>query len=206
MTSLIARVRQACRVRHFSLRIEEAYAGWIRRYIAFHKFQHPATLREDAVAAFLSSLATTRHVAAATQNQALAALLFPYDAVLDRPLAAVHGIVRARQPERLPVVLSKDEVRAVLGALRGTARRIATRLYGDGLRLLDGDNKPVWPTPHERIAAQDVATVADARKEASAEFLHLAIRQGRGPALRSGMVPVPVHDTKTHSGHDRHTF
>ncbi len=131
------KVSQACRLRHFSPRTEEAYAGWIRRYIAFHKFQQPGQLREDAVAAFLSSLATIHHVAASTQNQALAALLFLYDAVLDQPLAAVGGVVHARTPARLPVVLSKDEVRAMLNALHGTTRLIATLLYGAGLRLTE---------------------------------------------------------------------
>ena len=115
---LMDRVRQACRLRHFSPRTEDAYCHWIRRFIVFHGKRHPDELGEADIVAFLSSLAVVRQVSASTQNQALSSLLFLYDAVLHRPVASLEGVVRAATPARLPVVLSRDEVRR--GARRAT--------------------------------------------------------------------------------------
>ncbi len=128
-------VRQACRLRHFSPRTEEAYAGWIRRFIIFHRKRHPSEMGPADVEGFLSSLATQNHVAASTQNQALQAILFLYHNVLRQPLGIVSGIVRARTPQRLPVVLARTEVRGVIGALSGTSQLVVHLLYGAGLRL-----------------------------------------------------------------------
>ena len=132
---LLDRVRQALRLRHYSPRTEDAYVAWIRRFIVFHRKAHPMLLGEADVTAFLTHLAVTDQVSASTQNQALGALLFLYRHVLKRELDGLDGIVRARPAERLPVVLSRAEVRAVLQLLPGVFRTIGTLLYGGGLRL-----------------------------------------------------------------------
>ena len=137
MSQFLDQVRQGMRVAHYSLRTEEAYVGWIRRFILFHDKRHPREMGEAEVAAFLSQLANVGRVAASTQNQALGALLYLYKAVLDRPLAEVRGIAPARRPDRLPVVLDRDEVRAVLARLDGIKWLMASLLYGSGLRLME---------------------------------------------------------------------
>ena len=120
-----------------SPRTEAAYVGWIRRFILFHQKRHPETMAEGEVAAFLSSLASERGVGASTQNQALAALLFLYDRVLGRKLGWVDGVTRAKMPERLPVVLTRSEVHAVLSRLHGVPALVTGLLYGSGLRLFE---------------------------------------------------------------------
>lgn len=112
-------VVRAVRVRHYSIRTEQAYVGWIKRFIVFHGKRHPREMGAAEVGDFLSHLAVTRNVAANTQNQALNALVFLYKAVLDQPLGDLHGVVRAKKPRRLPVVLSHDEVRRILSHLDG---------------------------------------------------------------------------------------
>lgn len=134
---LLDRLRQACRVRHYSLRTEDAYHDWAKRFILFHNKRHPQEMGEREVNAFLTNLAVERNVAASTQNQALAALLFLYEHVLGRPLNRMEGVVRANRPKRLPVVLTKDEVRRVLTQLDGTYRLMGQILYGSGLRLIE---------------------------------------------------------------------
>ena len=134
---LLDRVRQALRARHYSRRTEDSYIAWIRRYIFFRGKQHPAELGGPAVTRFLTSLAVDGHVAASTQNQALSALLFLYRDVLEVDLPWLDGIVRAKRPERLPVVLTRDEVRAVLQGLHGVPRLMACLLYGAALRVLE---------------------------------------------------------------------
>ena len=129
---LLDRVRGTLRAHHFSHRTEEAYVAWIRRYIFFHGKRHPAEMGAPEVTRFLTSLAVEGHVAASTQNQALSALLFLYREVLGVGLPWLDGIVRARRPERLPVVLTRDEVRAVLQRLDGVPRLMACLLYGAG--------------------------------------------------------------------------
>jgi integrase len=130
-------VRCELRVRHYSGRTEEAYVHWVRRFILFHEKRHPAALGGREVAAFLSHLACAEKVAASTQNQALGALVFLYRCVLGLPLAELEGLVRARRPARLPVVLSAAEVRSLLARLEGEPRLVASLLYGSGLRLLE---------------------------------------------------------------------
>jgi integron integrase len=124
-------------LRHLSTRTEEAYVGWIRRFILFHGKRHPDTMGPPEVIAFLTHLAVERRVSARTQNQALSALVFLYRTVLDRELEGLDSAVRAGTARPLPVVLSRDEVRSVLGALEGTVQLVATLLYGSGLRLLE---------------------------------------------------------------------
>jgi integron integrase len=133
---LLDRVRMACRVRHFSIRTEDAYADWCERFIRFHGIRHPGTMAEPEVNAFLTHLAVERNVAASTQNQALCALLFLYEAVLGTPLNQLR-VVRANRPKRLPVVLSPHEVRRVIDRLEGAYRLVAQLQYGAGLRLLE---------------------------------------------------------------------
>jgi len=131
---LLDRVREALRTRHYSRRTEEAYVLWIRRFIVFHGKRHPRELGEADVSAYVSSLAM-RGVSASTQNQALSAVLFLFEVVLGRKLPWMADIVRAQRPARLPVVLSREEVAAPLGRLRGTVWLMASLMYGAGLRL-----------------------------------------------------------------------
>ena len=133
---LLDRVRTRLRVLHYSIRTEEAYVGWIRRYILFHGKRHPADMGAAEVEAFLTALAVEGRVAASTQNQAMAALLFLYQHVLEIPLGSIDAL-RAKRPKRLPVVLSRDEVRSVLGRMEGVHRLMAELMYGSGLRLLE---------------------------------------------------------------------
>jgi integron integrase len=134
---LLDQVRAALRSRHYALRTEQAYVDWIVRYVRFHHLRHPRDLGADAVAAFLSHLAVHQQVAAATQNQARSALLFLYRDVLGIELDTLGPVVQAQTPKRLPTVLTRAEVQAVLHELHGTHRLMAQLLYGGGLRLLE---------------------------------------------------------------------
>jgi integrase len=136
-TRLLDQVRQAIRVRHYSYRTEQQYVAWIRRYIRFHGTRHPRELGGAEVSAFLTHLVTSRNVAAATQNQALPALLFLYKNVLDIELPWLDQVIRSKRPRRLPVVLTRAEVREVLKHLSGPYWLVASLLYGSGLRLLE---------------------------------------------------------------------
>src|SRR5689334_16786897 len=130
---LLDQVRELLRKKHYALRTEESYIAWITRYIRFHQLRHPRDLDSTAIEAFLSHLALDRHVAASTQNQARSALLFLYREVLDLPVDALQDIVVAKTPTRLPVVLTRAEVQAVIRELSGTYRLMAQLLYGSGL-------------------------------------------------------------------------
>jgi integrase len=134
---LLDRVHVALRTLHRSPRTEEAYAGWIRRFILFHGKRHPSEMGGTEIETFLAHLAEQRRVSASTQNQALSALLFLYRDVLKIELAKLQLPPRAQLPEQLPVVLTRPEIRALLEQLEGTHRLIATLLYGAGLRLLE---------------------------------------------------------------------
>jgi integron integrase len=135
---LLDRLREAIRVRHYSLRTEEAYVGWVRRFVLFHGKRHPREMGEREINAFLSHLAIDGGVASSTQNQALAALLFLYRHVLEQPFPGLERVVRARPSRHLPVVLTRAETRAVLTRMSGTPKLVAVLLYGGGLRLLEG--------------------------------------------------------------------
>ena len=134
---LLQQLRQRIRVRHYSYRTEQAYVDWVRRYIRFNGMRHPRNLGAEHVAAFLSALANDRKVAASTQNQALAALLFLYKDVLKIELPWMEGIARARRPRRLPVVLTQGEARAVLAQMQGVHALVARLMYGTGMRLTE---------------------------------------------------------------------
>ena len=134
---LLDQLRQQIRVRNYSIRTETVYAEWAKRFIRFHRYRHPAEMGAAEIEAFLTHLAVARNVSASTQNQALAALLFLYKEVLKLELPWLEGIVRAKKPKHLPVVLTREEVGAVLGQLDGVRWIVASLLYGSGLRLLE---------------------------------------------------------------------
>jgi integron integrase len=134
---LLDRVRWHLRVKHYSLRTEQAYVDWIRRFILFHGKRHPDDMGEPEIASFLSHLAIERNVAAATQNQALSALLFLFQQVLDRKLDFIAGVERVRRPPKLPVVFTPAEAHSVLAQMKGDYRLLAELLYGAGLRLME---------------------------------------------------------------------
>lgn len=134
---LLDRVRGQMRVRHMKWATEKAYIGWIRRYILFHGKRHPAEMGAPEISAFLTHLAKERRVSASTQNQALCALVFLYKNVLDKDVGELEDLVWAKRRRRLPVVLTRDEVRSILAQVRGTPWLILTLLYGTGMRLME---------------------------------------------------------------------
>ena len=134
---LYDRVVEVLRSRHYSRRTEEAYIHWMRRFLLFHTGAHARQLAETDVNRFMTHLAVRENVAASTQNQALAALLFLHGQVLERPLKRIEGVVRALKPKRLPAVLTPDEVEAVLDQRDGVPRPVCMVLYGSGLRVLE---------------------------------------------------------------------
>ena len=169
---LLDRVREAIRARHYSRRTEEAYVAWMRRYIFFHGKRHPAEMGAPEITRFLTSLAVDGGVAASTQNQALSALLFLYREVLEVDLPWLDDIVRAKRPQRLPVVLTRDEVRAILRRLQGAPRLMAYLLYGAGLRLLECCG----------LRVQDVDFGLN----------QIVVRSGKGDKDRVTMLPAAV--------------
>jgi integron integrase len=185
---LLDRVRLAVRHRHYSPRTERAYVHWIRRFILFHDKRHPDDMGEVEITQFLTSLASPGRVSASTQNQALAALLFLYRVVLNRKLDWLEDVVRAKRPVRLPVVLTRKEVEALLGHLSGVNRLIASLLYGSGLRLLEG----------LRLRVKDV------------DFgrCEITVRDGKGRKDRITLLPSRLkeplieHLTKVRRRHD----
>ena len=134
---LLDQLRGRIRVKHYSIRTEQAYVDWVRRFILFHGKSHPRVLGAAEVEAFLTHLAVRRQVSASTQNQAKSAILFLYKEVIDKELPWLNGVVAARVSQHLPVVLSVDEVNTVLGRMRGTSALVARLLYGSGLRILE---------------------------------------------------------------------
>jgi integron integrase len=172
--TLLERVRDRIRYRHYSLRTERAYEDWIRRYVRFHGRRHPRELSAEHVIAFLSSLATQRHVSASTQNQALAAILFLYREVLGIDLPWMEGITRAKRPRRLPVVLTRLEAHTLLGRIEGTHALMAKLMYGTGMRLMEC----------LRLRVKDVDLAAH----------QVIVRQGKGARDRITMFPVTLVD------------
>jgi integron integrase len=132
---LLEQVRRALRVKHYSPRTQVSYCGWVRRFVLFNDRRHPSSMGEQEISVFLNHLATEGHVSAATQNQALHALLFLYRHVLGRDMGLIPGITAAKRGRRLPVVLSVGEVRSILTRMRGVPRLCASLMYGSGLRL-----------------------------------------------------------------------
>lgn len=134
---LLDQVRECLRLKHHSLRTEEAYIYWIRKFILFHNKRHPKTLNELDVRAFLSHLALDKNVASSTQNQALNSIIFLYNNVLKTPLGKIGEVERAHRTKRLPVVFTQQEIQLILGNLTGTTKLVVSLLYGSGLRLLE---------------------------------------------------------------------
>jgi len=137
VSELMSQMRSALRSRHYSRRTEQAYCLWVRRFIRFHGIRHPADMAEPEVNTFLTHLAVDEQVSASTQTQALSALLFLYRHVVGREVGELTDLVRARTSRRLPVVLTRDEVKAVLGKLDGDRWLMASLMYGSGLRLME---------------------------------------------------------------------
>lgn len=134
---LLDEMRSVMRLRRMSPRTEKAYAGWVKRYVRFHGLRHPREMGALEITQFLSHLANVGRVSASTQNQAQCALLFLHAVVLGVPPERLEGLVRAKRPARLPVVLSRGEVTALLREMRGVTKLMALLLYGSGLRLLE---------------------------------------------------------------------
>ena len=134
---LLDQLRAKIRVKHYSIRTEDTYVHWVRRYILFHDKLHPRDLGAEAVRTFLTHLAVDRNVASSTQNQALAAILFLYKEVLELDLPWIDGIERAKRPKRLPVVLTRTQIERLLAQMDGTHALMARLLYGTGMRLME---------------------------------------------------------------------
>jgi integron integrase len=134
---LLDRTRLTLRRQHYSIRTEQAYLAWIRRFILFHNKRHPAAMGAPEIEAFLTHLAVDEHVAAPTQNQALSALLFLYRHILGTDISFPIDAVRARRPHRIPTVLSRDEIQRLFAGLSGTHLLLARLLYGSGLRIME---------------------------------------------------------------------
>ena len=171
---LLDRVRDAIRFKHYSLRTEKTYTDWIKRFILFHNKRHPSGMAEAEVTEFLTHLARRENVAASTQNQALSALLFLYKEVLRQEIGWLDRVERAKKPIRLPVVLSREEVRRLLGQMSGTPRLMAALLYGSGLRLMECI----------RLRVKDVDFA----------YARITVRDAKGGKDRVTMLPVELVD------------
>lgn len=134
---LLDQLRDAIRTRNYSIRTEQAYVSWAKKFIRFHGMRHPEELGEAEIVAYLTHLAVNREVSANTQNQALNALAFLYKHIIGRPLGDISKAVRAKKPQKLPTVLTRGEVRSVLNELRGIHKLAGALLYGSGLRLME---------------------------------------------------------------------
>ncbi len=171
-SKLLDQLRHAIRVRNYSIRTEQAYVQWVRRFILFHNKRHPERMHDAEVVAYLTHLAVNRHVAGNTQNQALNALVFLYKNVLANPLGDISAAARAKRPKKLPVVLSREEVKAVLIRLTGAHQLIGAVLYGSGLRLMEC----------LRLRVKDV----------DFEYRSLHIHNGKGMKDRIVALPGPI--------------
>lgn len=186
---LLDRLRAEIRLRHYSIRTEETYVDWARRFILFHGKRHPKDMGSQEVTAFLSHLASERNVSASTQNQAKSALLFLYREVLDIELPWLDEVIAAKTPRRLPVVLTQTEVRRLLNETSGTMGLVVSLLYGTGMRLLEG----------LRLRVKDVEFT---RRE-------IIIREGKGNKDRvtvlpeNLILPLKAHLEKVKALHER---
>jgi integron integrase len=166
---LLDQVRDVIRKKHYSIRTEQAYVQWIKRFIIFHNKRHPKDMGEKELSQFISHLATNERVASSTQNQALNAIVFLYKQVLRIQLDEFGHMERAKKPEKLPTVMSKSEVRLVLAAMSGTYRLMAKLLYGCGLRLMEC----------VRLRVKDIDFDRD----------QIIVRDGKGMKDRTTMLP-----------------
>jgi len=186
---LLDRMRAEIRVRHYSIRTEETYLDWARRFILFHDKRHPKDMGADEVQAFLSYLALERNVSSSTQNQAKSALLFLYRDVLHIELPWLDEVISAKMGKRLPVVLTPTEMRALLNAMSGTMGLVASLLYGTGMRLLEG----------LRLRVKDIEFT---RRE-------IIVREGKGNKDRvtvlpeNLILPLQAHLARVKALHER---
>lgn len=172
LQKLLDQVRGKIRLKHYSIRTEQAYTDWIRRFILYHDNKHPRDMGAAEVGQFLTHLAVEGQVAASTQNQAKSALLFLYKEVLEVELPGLDNVEQAKVPKRLPIVLNRDEVQAILARLSGTNWLVASLLYGTGMRILEC----------LRLRVQDVDLT---RRE-------ILIRDGKGFKDRLTMLPMTL--------------
>jgi integron integrase len=175
---LLDQVRSAVRLRHYSIRTEEAYVNVIRRFILFHRKRHPKEMGADEIRQYLSHLATDGNVAASTQNVALAALLFLYREVLQLDLPLIEGVERAKRPQRIPVVLTLEEVKRMLALITGTYHLMASLLYGSGLRLMEC----------VRLRVKDL----------DFDYRQIIVRDGKGQKDRRTVLPQPLIEPLRH--------
>jgi len=186
---LLDQLRAEIRVRHYSLRTEQAYVDWVRRFILFHNKRHPKEMGAGEVRDFLSHLAVDRNVSSSTQNQAKSALLFLYRGVLKMELPWLDEVIAAKTPKRLPVVLTQVETRQLLGAMSGTMGLMTSLLYGTGMRLMEG----------LRLRVKDVEF---SRRE-------IIVREGKGNKDRvtvlpeNLLLPLKAHLEKVKALHER---
>lgn len=171
---LLDRLRDRLRLKHYSIRTEQQYVHWVKRFVFFHDKKHPQTMGAAEVTAFLTHLAVKGRVAAATQNQALSALLFLYRDVLEINLPWLDEVVRAKRPARLPVVLTRQEVASVLERMDGTHGLMARLLYGTGMRLMEC----------MRLRVKDV----------DFERGEVMVRDGKGAKDRVTMLPHTLNE------------
>jgi integron integrase len=174
MSQLLDQMRDRLRTLHYSIPTEAAYVLWAKQFILFHGKRHPLEMGEAEIGEFLTYLAVERNVAASTQNQALSAILFLFKVVLDRPLVRVEDVLRAKQPQRLPVVFTREEVRAVLARIPGDKAVMASLLYGSGLRLMEC----------LRLRVKDVDFGQN----------HIVVRDGKGQKDRVTVLPGSLVD------------
>lgn len=186
---LMDRVRDAIRLKHYSIRTEKIYCDWIRRFILFHHKRHPQEMAEAEVTEFLSYLAREGRVASSTQNQALSALLFLYKEVLQQEIGWLNQVERAKRPTKLPVVLSRTEVEQVLNRMSGTPKLMASLLYGSGLRLMEC----------VRLRVKDIDFA----------YAQITVRDAKGGKDRRTMLPLDLtkplqaHLAKAKAQHDQ---
>jgi integrase len=166
---LLDQVRNTIRMRHYSLRTEESYIGWIKRYIFFHNKRHPKDMGEKEINEFLTNLAVNQKVAASTQNQAFNALLFLYREILKQEFGDLGEVVRAKKPRRLPVVFTMDEIRAIINQLEGSKWLMAQLMYGSGLRVMEC----------VRLRVKDIDFA----------YRQIVVREGKGGKDRITMLP-----------------
>ncbi|HWY50710.1 MAG TPA: integron integrase [Chthoniobacterales bacterium] len=186
---LLDRVRWQLRAKRYSIRTEEAYVDWIRRFILFHRKRHPDEMAEKEISDFLSHLAVEKNVSASTQNQAFSALLFLYQQVLDRKLDFIDNVQRVTRPPKLPVVFTPAEACAVLGQLKGDYRLMGELLYGSGLRVMEC----------VRLRVKDI----------DFGYGHITVRDGKGLRDRVTLLPerlrgpLQVHLKRVQEMHER---
>jgi integron integrase len=176
---LLDQVRETIRTKHYSIRTEQSYVQWIRRYIPFHRKKHPKNMGEKEINAFLKHLAVNRNVTASTQTQALSAILFLYKEVLGEEIGFIENIYRAKKPRRLPVVFSRQEVREIIRHLSGEKWLMANIIYGAGLRLMEC----------LRLRIKDI----------DFSYNQITVRDGKGQVDRITVLPdIVKHPLKEH--------